>query len=153
MATPDAGIYARESAHIDRCIQFGEAGDRIISLSFPTEPDSDDADHQLLARIEAYLGGTEDEFDDVAVGLTVPTTQRSVLEQLRTIPYGESVTVAEIAGMTPGLSSDEEEDLQTVRDALGANPVPLLLPDHRVRDGPSGAPSTITRALKAIEDI
>jgi methylated-DNA-[protein]-cysteine S-methyltransferase len=153
MATPDAGIYARESAHIDRCIQIGEAGERVISLSFPSESDSDDADHPLLDRIEAYLDGTEDKFDDVAVGLTVPTTQRSVLEQLRTIPYGESVTVADIAGMTPGLSRDEDDDLRTVRDALGANPVPLLLPDHRVRDGPSGAPSSVTQTLRAIENI
>lgn len=156
METPmgDSGIYARESAYLDRYVQFGEAGDRVISVSFPTRPDGDsEDDHPLLARIEEYLAGTEDEFDDVNVGLTVPTAQRSVLEKVRELPYGQEVTVAQLAGLVPDLSPDEQEDVTAVREALAANPVPLLIPDHRVRDGPSGAPPPVEQKLRAVEGL
>jgi methylated-DNA-[protein]-cysteine S-methyltransferase len=152
--TGDAGIYAQESAYLDRYVQFGEAGDRVISVSFPTQPDEDSQDsHPLLDRIEEYLGGARDEFDDVTVGLTVPTAQRAVLESVQTLSYGEDATVAQIAGMTPDLSADEQDDLTTVREALAANPVPLLIPDHRVRDGPSGAPPPVEQKLRAVEGL
>ncbi|GGN85110.1 MULTISPECIES: methylated-DNA--[protein]-cysteine S-methyltransferase [Haloarcula] len=150
--TSDAGIYARESAYLDRFVQFGEAGERVISLSFPKTPEADSQDdHPLLDRIEDYLNGAEDDFADVTVGLTVPTDQRTVLEAVREIPYGEDATVEQIARMTPGLSASEQEDLTQVREALAANPVPLLIPDHRVRDGPSAAPPPVEQKLRAVE--
>ncbi|MBV0923711.1 methylated-DNA--[protein]-cysteine S-methyltransferase [Halomicroarcula limicola] len=152
--TTDAGIYARESAYLDCFVQFGEAGDRVISLSFPDQPDEDSAeDHPLLDRIEDYLNGTEDDFADVTVGLTVPTAQRKVLEAVREIPYGEDATVEQVARMTPDLSAGEQEDLTQVREALAANPVPLLIPDHRVRDGPSAAPPPVEQKLRAVEGL
>ena len=156
MTTPtgDAGIYARESAYLDRYVQFGEAGDRIISVAFPTQPDADSSDtHSLLDRLEEYLAGNEDAFDDVTVGLTVPTVQRTVLERVREVPYGQAVTVAKLAGMVPEMGADDEADLTTVREALSNNPVPLLLPDHRVRDGPSGAPPPVEQKLRAVEGL
>jgi methylated-DNA-[protein]-cysteine S-methyltransferase len=156
MATPtgDAGIYARESPYLDRYVQFGEAGDRIISVSFPTQPDADSStEHPLLDRIEAYLGGAEDNFEDVTVGLTVPTDQRAVLEAVDQIPHGEEGSVEQVVMMTQGLGSDEQEDQQQVREALAANPVPLLIPDHRVRDGPSGAPPAVEQKLRSVEHL
>ncbi|WP_424000093.1 methylated-DNA--[protein]-cysteine S-methyltransferase [Haloarcula salina] len=156
METPtgDAGIYARESSYLDRFVQFGEAGDRIISLSFPSAPEADaGADHSLLDRIEEYLQGTEDDFADVTVGLTVPTDQRRVLEAVREIPYGEDASVAQLARMTPDLDDDDQADLTAVREALAANPVPLLIPDHRVRDGPSAAPPPVEQKLRAVEGL
>jgi len=150
----DAGIYAAASAYLDRFVQFGEAGDRIISVSFPTQPDEDSSDtHPLLDRIEEYLAGTRDDFEDVTVGLTVPTDQRAVLESVQTLGYGEEATVAQIAAMTPELSAEEQADLTAVREALDANPVPLLIPDHRVRDGPSGAPPAVEQKLRAVEGL
>ncbi|WP_276271190.1 methylated-DNA--[protein]-cysteine S-methyltransferase [Haloarcula litorea] len=151
--TADAGIYARDSAYLDCHVQFGEAGDRIISLSFPDQPDPDSGDdHPLLDRIEDYLGGVEDGFDDVTVGLTVPTDQRRVLEAVREIPYGEEGTVAQVTRMAD-MDPDESEDLTAVREALAANPVPLLIPDHRVRDGPSAAPPPVEQKLRAVEGL
>lgn len=152
--TGDAGIYARESSYLDRYVQLGEAGDRIISLSFPSQPEADAGeDHTLLDRIAEYLQGVEDDFADVTVGLTVPTDQRIVLEAVQEIPYGEDVSVAQVAQMTPDLDADEQDDIAQVREALAANPVPLLIPDHRVRDGPSAAPPPVEQKLRAIEDL
>jgi len=68
MATPtgDAGIYARESTYLDRYVQFGEAGDRIISVSFPTQPDADSSEgHPLLDRPFLTVRYLVDRFEDL----------------------------------------------------------------------------------------
>lgn len=150
----EAGIYARESSYLGRYVQFGEAQGRIISLSFPDVPEEDaEDDHPLLDRIETYLEGSEVDFEDVTVALTVPTDERSVLETVRTIPFGEQINCAELAGMTAGLDSDDDEDVRLVRTALADNPAPLLIPDHRVRDGPSAAPAEVEQRLRSLEGL
>ena len=149
-----AGIYARESAYLDRYVQVGIAQERVISVSFPRAPDEEaTSDHDLLDRIEAYLEGETDDFADVTVALTVPTDQREVLEVVREIPYGEEMTVEQVTRATPGLDPDEDADRTLVREALAENPAPLLIPDHRVRDGPSAAPAAIEQKLRAVEGL
>jgi len=149
-----AGIYARESTYLDRYVQLGIAQQRVISVSFPTTVEEGASeDHDLLDRIESYLKGATDEFDDVEVALTVPTDQRAVLEQLREVPYGDQITVEQLVRMTPGLDVDEDSDHTLVREALAENPAPLLIPDHRVRDGPSAAPAPVEQKLRAVEGL
>lgn len=144
-----AGIYARESAHLDRHVQIGVVGGRVISVTFPGSAENAAQDHPLLDRIFAYLNGREESFEDIDTGLTVPTEHRAVLESTRKIPYGQAVDVDQIA-RTSGLDADDDE---IVRDALGDNPIPLVIPDHRVRDAPSGAPTGIERRLQALEGL
>ena len=149
-----AGIYARESNYLDRYVQLGVAGDRVISVSFPdAEPADASGDHELLERIDAYLEGVEDDFADVEVGLTLPTDQRAVLEAVRQVGYGDQITVRTLTSMVAGLDSDDDEDLDLARAALAENPVPLLIPDHRVRDGPSGAPPVVEQRLRSLEGL
>jgi methylated-DNA-[protein]-cysteine S-methyltransferase len=148
-----SGVFAREFEEIGRTVQVGFAGGRVISLSFPAEPPADaDGDHDLLDRIDAYLGGERDEFAEVALGLTVPTDQRDVLEALRTVPYGEEVSVSRLARLG-GFDPDDADDLETVTDALADNPIPVLLPDHRVSGGPHGTPADVRSALRRVEGI
>lgn len=150
MDASDTGIYARELDGLDRVVQIGVASGRIISLSMPDEP-SEEATrgHELLDRIERYLGGEVDDFADVPIALTVPTDHRAVLETVREIPYGETTDVATITRRTPGLDPEEGEGV--VRAALEANPVPILIPDHRVSDGPSALPAGLERRLRETE--
>lgn len=150
----DPGIYARESEYLDRYVQVGYASGKVLSVSFPAEADEDaEADHPLLDRIDAYLEGEEVSFDDVEVALTLPTDRRSVLESVRQVPYGEQVSVERLARMTPGLDSEDPDDLQLVRTALDENPAPLVIPDHRVRDGPSAAPPEVEQRLRSLEGL
>lgn len=150
----EAGIYARESAYLDCVIQVGFAGGKVISLSFPAVADENaEAEADLLDRIDRYLEGAQDGFEDVEVGLTVPTRQRAVLEALRNVPYGEQVSVERLARMTPDLDPENEEDLDIVRSALADNPLPLIIPDHRVRDGPSAAPPAVEQKLRSVEGL
>ena len=87
------------------------------------------------------------------VALTVPTDQRDVLERVREIPYGDQIDVETLARMTSGIDHTEETDLNTVRTALDQNPAPLLIPDHRVRDGPSAAPPAVEQKLRSLEGL
>lgn len=150
----DAGVYARKSSYLDRYVQLGVAGDRVLAVSFPSTPDEGTTDdHPLLDRIQNYLRGDRVDFTDVTVGLTVPTDQRRVLESLREIPYGKQVNVEELTRMTPSLDPSDGSDKSLVRTALDANPAPILLPDHRVRDGPSGAPPAVEQKLRSLESL
>jgi len=148
-----SGVFAREFDVIDRTVQIGFAGGRVISVSFPAEPPGDaDGDHDLLDRIDAYLGGERDEFAEVALGLTVPTDQREVLEALRSVPYGEEVSVSRLARLG-GFDPDDPDDLETVTGALDDNPIPVLLPDHRVSGGPYATPGDVRSALRRVEGL
>jgi methylated-DNA-[protein]-cysteine S-methyltransferase len=144
------GIYARESPQLGRAVQIGVAGDRVISVSFPEAvPDDAGPDHPLLDRIFDYLDGAADHFDDVTVALTVPTDQRTVLDAVRNVPYGETVDVARVARLA-GLDDEDEDDLNAVREALRANPVPLFIPDHRV-SGAGATPAEVAERLRDLE--
>ena len=153
--TEAAGIYARESAYLDRFVQVGYASGRVLSVSFPATPDDHETEHFLLDRIDAYLEGQRESFGDVDVALSaaLPTEQRNVLLGVREIPYGQQVSCEKLARTTPGLDPDDASDLQLVRTALAENPAPLIVPDHRVRDGPSAAPPEVEQRLRSLEGL
>jgi methylated-DNA-[protein]-cysteine S-methyltransferase len=147
------GIFARESSYLGIWIQLGVASEQVVKVSFPTKPDEDATEeHELLDRIHAYLEGEPDTFDDVAVALTVPTDHRAILTATREIPYGSQTTVEGLVGMA-GLDPEDEDAVEEARTALAENPVPLIIPDHRVRDGPSAAPPEVEQRLRSLEGL
>ena len=147
----EAGIYARDSDLLDRAVQIGVASGRVISVSFPERVPADASpEHPLLDRVFAYLGGGEERFTDVEVALTVPTAQRAVLEAARNVPYGETITVQRLTNIA-GMDADDEEDRLAVRAALQENPVPILVPDHRVRDADGATPTEVAATLRELE--
>jgi methylated-DNA-[protein]-cysteine S-methyltransferase len=151
--TGASGVFAHEFELLDRAVEVGFAGGRVISVSFPPEMPADAAaDHDLLDRIGAYLRGERDEFAEVAVGLTVPTDRRDVLEALRTVPYGEDVSVSRLTRLA-ALDPDDPDDLELVTSALAENPIPLLFPDHRVQGGPYATPGDVRAALRRVEGL
>ncbi|GAB3018847.1 MGMT family protein [Natronobiforma cellulositropha] len=152
---PESGIYARESPYLERFVQIGVASGRLLRVSFPEHPDENArADHPLLERLFEYLAGVEEVgFEEVEVALTMATDQRAVLESLRTVPYGEQVDVTTLTRMTAGLDPADDEDIVLVRTALAENPLPIVIPDHRVRDGPSAAPPPVEQKLRSLEGL
>lgn len=148
-----AGIYGRTFETVDRNVQIGVAQGRVLSVDFPPSLDDAGGEHELLDRVEAYLTGQEDDFADVQVAMTMPTDQRAVLDAVREVPYGETATVKQLTRMVPGRDADDPEDVTAVADALAANPAPVFLPTHRVRDGPDGMPSDIAATLRSLEGV
>lgn len=149
-----AGIFARESSYLERYVQIGVAANRLISVSFPetVDPGVDEA-HPLLDRLERYLDGAHDGFDDVELALTVATLERRVLETVRPIPYGHERSLDAVARATAGIDVDEASDLERVREILTVNPVPIVVPDHRVRGVSGAVPEDVRDRLRRLEGL
>ena len=145
------GIYARRFDSLDTVIQLGIAGGQVIDVSFPeTVPDDAETDHEVFEKIEASLDGDRLALTDVEIALTVPTDHRQVLEALQKVSAGNTVTVRRLATLA-GLDEDSEADHRTVRAALRENPMPLLIPDHRVRDAEGATPPSVAETLRKRE--
>jgi methylated-DNA-[protein]-cysteine S-methyltransferase len=108
----------------------------------------------VISRIQALLAGGHDDLRDVEVDLSgLAPFQRRVYEFVRTIPPGQAMTygqVAEAVGAPGGA--------QAVGQAMGHNPVPIVVPCHRVvaaqgRLGGFSAPggATTKRRMLTIE--
>jgi len=113
-----------------RRVLFGENGEREwakVQRAYPEmERREDSLAAQALAQILEYLRGGRKTF-------TVPLDpegtpfQRRVWAETARIPYGQTVTYRELARRIgqPGAA-------RAVGQALGANPLPILIPCHRV---------------------
>lgn len=148
------GIFARAFDDLDAIVQIGVANGRLISLSVPDSPEPGaGSDHEILDWIDAYLAGTATDVTDIEIGLTVPTAQRTVLETVRKVPYGETLSLERLVARSPGLDPDDAEDVASARTALSENPVPLFIPDHRVPDGPGALPPAIEQVFRDVEGL
>lgn len=147
----DAGIYARRVDALGRVVQVGIASGQVLSVSFPESvPDDAEPDHPVLRRLLDYLDGAEVDLSDVPTAITVPTDQRAVLDATRQIPYGETGTLRQVALMA-NLDPDDEDDAEAVRRALRENPVPMVVPDHRVEDVAGATPADVAATLRDLE--
>jgi len=82
----------------------------------------------LIERIRKHFEGNADDFRDIAVDLDgMGPFARRVYAAARAIPPGQTMTYGEIAEVLarPGAA-------RAVGQALGKNPIPLIIPCHRV---------------------
>ncbi len=77
-------------------------------------------------QLEEYFAGSRKEFD-LALNINGTEFQVSVLEALRDIPYGETVSYGEIARRI-----GRPRAVRAVGAANGRNPIPIVVPCHRV---------------------
>jgi len=147
------GVFTREYDALDRAVEVGFASGRVISVSFPSTPSADaDAENELLDRIGAYLAGDAEGFDEFDAALTLDTDERDVLDALRRVDHGETVSRSQLI-RTVGKDPDDRADVEFVDGALRSNPVPLLIPDHRVDGGPYATPRSVRRRFRAVEGL
>lgn len=98
----------------------------------------------LTARqLREYFGGTRDKFD-LPVKLSGSKLQTSVWNYLTTIPYGSMVSYSQVA------ESIGCKSIRAAATAVGQNPVPIIVPCHRVvrKDGTIGEFSLVGPELK-----
>lgn len=79
---------------------------------------------QARTQIDAYFAGTRREFD-LALQVNGSDFQRAVCDAMRAIPFGETRTYGEIAKALG-------QSAQAVGGACGGNPIPIIIPCHRV---------------------
>lgn len=82
----------------------------------------------LAERIRKHLAGELQDFRDVAVDLSgAAPFARQVLEATREIPAGRTATYGELAR-----AAGRPDAARAVGRIMGSNPVPLIIPCHRV---------------------
>ena len=103
----------------------------------PAEPGFPDGPVAGLPdRIRAYARGTRQDFADVPLDLRgIPDFHRQAYAELLKVGYGETTTYGAIARALGDVALS-----RAVGQAMGANPIPLVVPCHRVlaADGRSG---------------
>jgi methylated-DNA-[protein]-cysteine S-methyltransferase len=127
-----AEVERRAAAHGDRLVWDGE---RCAAVT---------------AQLEEYFAGRRQDFD-LPLAPRGSEFQRRVWEELSRIPYGVTISYAELAARVgrPGAA-------RAVGRANGTNPIPVVIPCHRVigADGSLtgyGGGMPLKRALLALE--
>jgi methylated-DNA-[protein]-cysteine S-methyltransferase len=136
-------------------LRITASGSGIREIRFLEDPldDVSETPGRIVDELLAYFAGDLHRFTIPIDWTGVSEFTRKVLTATAGIPYGQTVSYGEIAkriGM-PGAT-------QAVGNALGANPVPIVVPCHRVirSDGSmgwfTGGPH-IKRALLRLEGV
>ncbi|MCT8161000.1 methylated-DNA--[protein]-cysteine S-methyltransferase [Pseudoruegeria sp. SHC-113] len=122
-----------------------EKGGAIIALSW--HGDAAESTSPLLAeaaaQLAAYFAGDLTDFD-LPLRVEGSAFQQAVCAQMRAIPYGQTRTYGDLAKALG-------HPAQAVGGACGGNPIPILIPCHRVvgaggLTGFSGAGGVETKA-------
>lgn len=101
-------------------------------------------------QLNQYLSSERKEFS-LPLGLKGTEFQLEVWKKMREIPFGETVTYRQLASMI-----GRPRSVRAVANAVGANPLPIIIPCHRVvaSDGSEGGytgPSGTKHKLLSLE--
>ena len=84
----------------------------------------------VIDEAERYFSGARVDFASVALDLNgIDLFRRTIYDALRTVSFGETVTYGELAKRA---GIDAPQAAQDVGVAMARNPVPLIIPCHRV---------------------
>ena len=120
-----------------------EASDEGISaIRWPSTPDDKEPDPRFTTRssgrpesplletaktqLDEYFQGARNNFE-LPLSLTGTPFQRLVWDALKAIPYGATRSYGAIAN-----AIDRPRAVRAVGRAIGSNPIPLIIPCHRV---------------------
>ena len=110
----------------------GEAwieGDRLLWHELPRPALATESScHPVAERFARFFAGARDDFLDVELDLEDATPfQRAVAETLRCVPYGETVTYAELADLAGYARAQRAVGTFCARNRFG-----IVVPCHRV---------------------
>jgi methylated-DNA-[protein]-cysteine S-methyltransferase len=84
----------------------------------------------VIAQAERYFGGERIDFTPIVLNLgQVEPFRRTIYDALRRVGFGETVTYGELAKRAGANAPTAAQD---VGIAMARNPVPLIIPCHRV---------------------
>ena len=100
------------------------------------ETDSNPHIYDAIGWLDTYFNGSEPE-NTVSLHMIGTDFQMSVWDELLKIPYGHTMTYGEIAERIAKMRGIEHMSAQAVGNAIGRNPVAVIVPCHRVigKDG------------------
>lgn len=122
-------IWRREAKEIIDLADFSSNAKPSRSFEPTKQATSDGSDHliyQAISELSAYFAGTLQQFT-IPLLLKGTPFQQKVWRTLITIPYGKVASYREVAEMInrPGAA-------RAVGSANGKNPLPIIIPCHRV---------------------
>ncbi|PLX39192.1 MAG: cysteine methyltransferase [Hyphomicrobiales bacterium] len=103
-----------------------EEGGVIIRLLWQAEDEGERTEvlEEGLRQLEEYFAGTRETFD-LPLAPAGSDFQQQVYRAMQAIPFGETRSYGDIA-------KDLGSPAQPVGQACGANPIPVIIPCHRV---------------------
>ena len=134
-------------------------GDVLIGVRLPNERrqgrrDVDDVPPVLketASQLDEYFAGERTEFE-LPMELDGTAFQREVWTELTRIPYGKTISYGELARRV-----GRPNGPRAVGQANGRNPIPIIVPCHRVLAsngiGGYGGGLTVKRALLELEGV
>ncbi|OGO27550.1 MAG: cysteine methyltransferase [Chloroflexi bacterium RBG_16_54_18] len=124
MTSPLGRILVARNAEGLTCINFQDGTEAVSPQAGWRERASDLAD--ATAQLEAYFRGELQQFE-IPLAPYGTTFQRQVWQTMRAIPYGQTLTYAELARRV-----GRPQAARAVGGASSCNPLPVVVPCHRV---------------------
>lgn len=87
---------------------------------------------ETVRWLDIYFGGGVPDFVPAYRVGNLTAFRREVQEQMREIPYGKTVTYGDIARVIAAKRGVNRMSAQAVGGAVGANPICIIVPCHRV---------------------
>ncbi|WP_182050729.1 methylated-DNA--[protein]-cysteine S-methyltransferase [Changpingibacter yushuensis] len=103
--------------------------------SSETEPAHDPVLDQTVQWLDEYLAGNNPSIADLPLRPAGTEFRQKVWDILRTIPYGGLMTYGEIAKLIAQAEGKSIMSSRAVGGAVGHNPLPIIVPCHRVVGG------------------
>ena len=121
-----------------------------LQAQFPGEIIQEDSQSLRSAteQLQAYFAGERNVFD-LTLDLHMPPFYKKVLEEVRRIPYGKTASYKEIAQRL-----NNPLAVRAVGSANARNPIPIIIPCHRVvnhNGGLGGYGGRLDRKLALLE--
>lgn len=120
-------------------VAFGDRPDipvaaaRRLGLEVWHEPGADGATARAASEIRAYLAGRAAAFDLPLDWRLTAGTARTVLQALHAhVGYGRTVGYAELAELSGAYPGHGYTAARGVGSVMGSNPIPVVVPCHRV---------------------
>lgn len=113
LSTPTGPLTITEDNGAIIRVAWGEGGNDVTPLLA-----------RAIAQINEYFAGTRTKFD-LPLRVHGSDFQRAVCDAMLAIPFGETLTYGDIAKAL-------NVPAQAIGQACGGNPIPLIIPCHRV---------------------
>ena len=112
----------------------------LVHLSLPGQPDfvgaAVEKSHPILVQtvswLDRYFSGKAPSPAELSLRPEGTAFQQIIWELLLTIPYGETVTYGDLTKRAAVILGKPRMSPQAVGQAVGANPISVIIPCHRV---------------------
>lgn len=120
LSTPVGVVGVRGDGRAVTAVGWGMVG--------PADARADALIDEALSQLRAYFDGALTDFDlPFDLGEQTPATRAVLLALYETVRFGEVVTYGELAAR-----SGTSVPARGIGSIMGANPIPLIVPCHRV---------------------